>query len=66
MFRTKLCCTRSASPQFATGAQGSGVVAVPSRSLFQSNVAGLRMVMEVAWGLRHPSGLAWLDNITAW
>lgn len=41
-------------------------LATPARSLFQSDVTGLRMIMQVAWGLRHPSGLAWLDNITAW
>jgi hypothetical protein len=42
------------------------VVSAPSRSLFQSDVLGLRLIMEVSWGLRHTSGLAWIDSITAW
>jgi hypothetical protein len=44
--------------QIASGAQGSGVLATPSRSLWQTDSLGLRMIMEVSWGLRASSGLA--------
>lgn len=51
-------------PISATGSPNT--IAAPVRSLWQTDVVGLRMIMEVAWGLRHASGLAWIDNITAW
>jgi hypothetical protein len=45
--------------QFATG----GVVAAPLRSLFQTDSIGLRLIMEVSWGLRNPAGLAWMSAV---
>jgi HK97 family phage major capsid protein/HK97 family phage prohead protease len=35
-----------------TGAQGSGVVASPMRSLFQTDAVAVRMSMYVTWGMR--------------
>ena len=36
----------------ATGAQGSGVLATPMRSLFQTDAVAVRMSMYVTWGMR--------------
>ena len=35
-----------------TGAQGSGVVAAPMRSLFQTDAVAVRMSLYVTWGMR--------------
>jgi Phage capsid family len=51
-------------PISSTGTPNS--VAAPIRSMWQTDTTGLRLIMEVSWGLRHTSGLAWIDNITAW
>jgi HK97 family phage major capsid protein/HK97 family phage prohead protease len=48
-----------------TGAQGSGVVASPMRSLFQTDSLGLRLVWDLSWALRRQgacqfrTGVAW-------
>lgn len=49
----------------ATGAQGSGVLATPTRSLWQTDALGNRMIMEISWALRNPLGLAW-TTATGW
>jgi HK97 family phage major capsid protein len=36
----------------ATGAQGSGVLATPMRSLFQTDAVAVRMSLFVTWGMR--------------
>src|SRR4029078_10494845 len=36
----------------ATGAQGSGVLATPMRSLFQTDAVAVRMSLFVKWGMR--------------
>jgi hypothetical protein len=41
------------------------VVAAPVRSMWQTDCIGLRLLMTASWGLRHPSGLAWLTT-AAW
>jgi Phage capsid family len=46
----------------ATGTPNT--ISAPARSLFQSDVLGLRLIMEVSWGLRHTSGLAWISGAT--
>jgi hypothetical protein len=52
----------SAPEDIATG----GVLASGStRSLFQADLLGLKLVLRVCWGLRSASGLAWLEN-TIW
>jgi hypothetical protein len=48
----------------AIGTAGSPpTVAAPTRSLFQTDSIGLRMIMEVSWGLRSATGLAWMVNV---
>lgn len=48
-----------------TGAQGSGVVASPMRSLFQTDSLGLRLIWDISWAVRRPgavqfkTGVAW-------
>ena len=38
-----------------TGAQGSGVLAVPMRSLFQTDAVAIRMSLYVSWAMRRAS-----------
>jgi hypothetical protein len=33
------------------------------RSLYQSDLIGMRTVLEISWGLRAAGGLAWLENV---
>ena len=40
-----------------------GVVAAPTRSLFQTNSVGLRMITPVSWGLRAPGAVAWMSGV---
>lgn len=40
-------------------------VAATVKSLFQSNLIGLRITADVSWALRSTSGVAWVQN-TAW
>lgn len=41
----------------------STAVAATVKSLYQSDLIGLRIIMQVSWGLRSDSGLAWLENV---
>jgi hypothetical protein len=38
-------------------------IAAPTRSLFQTNTVGLRMITPVSWALRTPSAVAWMQNV---
>lgn len=49
-----------------TGAQGSGVLAVPMRSLFQTDAVAIRMSMYVTWGMRRTGMVQFISGITAW
>ena len=40
-----------------------GGVAAPTRSLYQTNSVGLRMITPVSWGLRSSSAVAWLAGV---
>jgi len=40
-----------------------GVVAAPTRSLWQTNSVGLRMITPVSWGLRAPGAVAWMSGV---
>ena len=40
-------------------------VATTVKSLFQSDETGLRVLADVAWGLRYASGVAWVTG-TGW
>jgi Phage capsid family len=38
-------------------------IAAPTRSLFQTNVVGLRMITPVSWALRSSSAVAWMSAV---
>ena len=48
------------SPAAIGTAGAPAVVAAPSRSLWQQGLIGIRMILPAAWGIRAPSGVAWL------
>jgi len=50
--------------QIATGAQGSGVLATPTRSLWQTDSIGIRMLWDLNWGLRRTGVVAWTQTMT--
>jgi HK97 family phage major capsid protein len=50
--------------QIATGAQGSGVLATPTRSLWQTDTIGIRMMLDINWGLRRTGVIAWTQTMT--
>jgi HK97 family phage major capsid protein/HK97 family phage prohead protease len=50
--------------QLTTGAQGSGVVATPSRSMFQTDSLALRMIIPLNWAMRRTGVVAWLTGVT--
>jgi hypothetical protein len=41
----------------------TAAVAGTVKSLYQSDLIGLRTVFELSWGLRDPGGLAWLSSV---
>jgi hypothetical protein len=43
-----------------------GVVASPTRSLWQTRSVGLKMRFALNWALRDPAAVAWMNNVTAW
>jgi HK97 family phage prohead protease/HK97 family phage major capsid protein len=47
-----------------TGAQGSGVSASPSRSLWQTDSLALRLILPINWTLRRPGTVAWVAGVT--
>jgi hypothetical protein len=49
--------------QLATGAQGSGVLATPTRSMFQTDSFSLRLLLECAWAAR-PGFVQYVSNVT--
>ncbi len=49
----------------ATGAQGSAVLATPTKTMFQTNSTALRLVFRVTWGLRASNAVAW-TSATTW
>jgi hypothetical protein len=51
--------------QISSGTQGSGVLATPTRSLFQTDCIAVRLILRATWALRAPGGVAWIAN-TAW
>jgi hypothetical protein len=40
------------------------VAAAPAISLFQSDCVGLRVLLQVDWGLRASGAIAWIDGAT--
>jgi hypothetical protein len=51
--------------QIATGAQGSGVLATPSRDLFQTDQIGIRAIFECAWVMRVPA-VSFISAAMSW
>jgi HK97 family phage major capsid protein len=47
-----------------TGAQGSGVVASPTRSLWQTDSLALRLILPINWTLRRAGTVAWVAGVT--
>jgi len=50
--------------QISTGAQGSGVLATPVRSMFQTDSLALRMVLPMNWAMRRTGVIAWTQSVT--
>jgi HK97 family phage major capsid protein len=48
----------------SSGTQGSGVLAVPTRSLYQTDSMALRMIMDINWGMRRTGVIAWTQSVT--
>ena len=47
------------------GVAGSpATVAAPTKSLWQSDLLGIRLILEVSWALRTSAGLAWTESVT--
>lgn len=51
--------------QIATGAQGSGVLATPSRSLFQTDSLALRLIWDISWAIRRAGAIQFKTGV-AW
>ena len=43
---------------------GFATVAVNTRSLWETDSIGVRLTMNLSWGLRHPSGAAFVSSVT--
>jgi hypothetical protein len=43
---------------------GPSGVAAMTVSSFQSDLVSLRLIINISWGLRHPSGVAWIQGCT--
>ena len=41
----------------------AGTIAYPVGSLFQTDAVGLRLRWPLSWGLRSPSGIAWMSGV---
>jgi HK97 family phage prohead protease len=50
--------------QIVTGVQGAGVVAAPTRSLWQTDSIGIRMLWDLNWGMRRTGVVAWTQTMT--
>jgi hypothetical protein len=50
--------------QISTGAQGSGVLATPVRSMFQTDSIALRMVLPLNWAMLRTGSIAWVSGVT--
>jgi hypothetical protein len=50
---------------FATGAQGSGVLATPARSMFQVDAVALKIKLRASWAWRVSGAVAWVAS-TNW
>ena len=46
-----------------TGAQGSGVVAAPTSSMFQVAAISLRCIQDINWALRRTGAVSWMTGV---
>ena len=54
---------RDDTPSNISTAGSPPVMAFPVISTFQTDQVALRMIFEMSWGLRSPSGLAWMQGV---
>jgi hypothetical protein len=47
----------------ATAISTAGAIAAPTRSLFQTNSVGLRMITPCSWALRATGAVAWVQSV---
>jgi HK97 family phage prohead protease/HK97 family phage major capsid protein len=52
--------------QIATGAQGSGVLATPTRSLWQTYSAAIRMILPMNWAMRRTGMVSFMAGPITW
>jgi hypothetical protein len=52
--------------QLATGAQGSGVLATPSQSMFQTAQIAIRMTANVSWAMRRSGMVQFIGTGINW
>ena len=50
--------------QIVTGAQGAGVVAAPSQSMFQTAQIAIRMLLDVSWAMRRTGMVQFINSVT--
>ena len=41
-----------------------GPISAPVRSLWQTDCIALRLMLDISWGVRAPSGIAWVGGVT--
>jgi HK97 family phage prohead protease len=49
--------------QIASGAQGSGVLATPTQSMFQTAQIAIRMLANVTWAMRRTGMVQWMTGV---
>lgn len=52
--------------QIATGAQGSGILATPTQSMFQTAQIAIRMVANVNWAMRRSGMVQFIGSGVSW
>jgi hypothetical protein len=50
--------------QIATGAQGSGVLATPTQSMFQTSQIALRTLLDLGWVKWRADCVQYVDSVT--
>jgi hypothetical protein len=50
----------------ATGAQGSGVLATPTQSMFQTGQIAIRMLANVNWAMRRAGMVQFIGTGVSW
>jgi hypothetical protein len=50
----------------ASGAQGSGVLATPTQSMFQTGQVAIRMLANVSWAMRRTGMVQFIGTGVSW